>query len=265
MARAAQKQTTEMTEWEAELARRTQLARGMAAATSTGEGNKISIKSGIMTYQGNPVPGSKLNAIVVANVAENHWYEEEYDSDNPQPPDCYAFAATEEEVATMKPHPQSAKPQSETCATCPKNKFGSAERGKGKACKNTHKLALLTEDVLDKGSDILGATPATLFVPPTSGKAWTGFVKSVADTFNRPPLAVVTEISCAPDPKVMVKVSAKLVRKIDDGKAIMQLIKKGDIAQQDLVKPYAAMERNEAPANNKNQKFAKNKPAARKR
>jgi len=265
MARAATKHTTELTEWEAELARRAQLAKGMANATSTGESNKISIKSGIMTYQGNPVPNSKLNGIVVASIAENHWYESEYDSDNPVPPDCYAFASTDAEVAVMKPHPQATKPQSELCATCPKNKYGSADRGKGKACKNTHKLSILTEDALDKGADIIGATPGTLTVPPTSGNAWTGYVKSVAENFGRPPLGVVTEISCAPDPKTMVKVVLKLVRKIDDGKAIAQLIKKGDIAQEELVKPYAAVEREQAPA--KNQKFAKKpvKAPARKR
>lgn len=251
---------TELTPWEAELERRAQLAKGMANATSTGEGNKISIKSGIMTYQGNPVPDSKFKGIVVASIAENHWFEEDYDSDNPVPPDCYAYAATEGEVAVMKPHPQATKPQSDSCATCPLNKYGSANRGKGKACKNTHKLAVVAEDALDKGADILSATVGTLTVPPTSGKAWTGYVKSIAENFGRPPLGVVTEISCAPDPNTMVKVNFKLVRKIEDGKALTQLLKKGDVAQEELLRPYAAIQRDEAPA--KNQKFAKKKAAA---
>lgn len=51
-----------------------------------------------------------------------------------------------------------------SCETCPYNVFGSS--GKGKACKNMHRLYILTEDV---------PIPITLTLPPTSLELWRNY------------------------------------------------------------------------------------------
>ena len=51
-----------------------------------------------------------------------------------------------------------------SCADCPHNVFGSS--GKGKACKNMHRLYVLTEDV---------PIPITLTLPPTSLELWRNY------------------------------------------------------------------------------------------
>ena len=50
------------------------------------------------------------------------------------------------------------------CSDCPHNVFGTA--GKGKACKNMHRLYILTEDI---------PIPITLTLPPTSLELWRNY------------------------------------------------------------------------------------------
>ncbi len=53
------------------------------------------------------------------------------------------------------------------CATCHLNQFGSGDNGKGKACKNMHRIYLLREG---------DAFPVLLTLPPTSKKPFGGFM-----------------------------------------------------------------------------------------
>lgn len=54
------------------------------------------------------------------------WWESEELSN--KPPDCWS-------LDSIRPHPDAAKVQSDTCASCPNDKFGTAHIGRGKACK----------------------------------------------------------------------------------------------------------------------------------
>jgi hypothetical protein len=240
----------------AELARRTKALEDTAAIG----GNKISVRGGAMTFNGAAVPGNKLNCIVLDHCLENHFYEGDFDPDSPTSPVC--FALSKESARTMAPHDASTKKQNDQCEGCPKNAFGSAERGRGKACKNVRRLVLIPEDSLKTGVD--KAEVATFIVPVTSCKNWQGYVDQLATTLKRPPLAVVTEISCAPHPKNQVEVSFSMKKSIDDGASIDALIQRNESVQAVLMRPYEQIEQSAAPAKGKGKSSGK-KPGAKAR
>jgi len=238
MATASKKKPgTAVIAWDEKLAARAQMAKKAEASVSTG--NFISLKGGIMSYMGNAVPGNKLNVIVVDSILENHFFEGKYDPNTPQSPSCYAFGRDEDEMA---PHEKVEAPQNDICKGCSQNEWGSAETGKGKACKNVRRLAVITEDTLDKGIEgITDADVAYIKLPVTSVKAWAGYVNQLAAT-NKPPLAFVTEISVVPDASSQFKVQFKAVSEIDDGELIGALLDKADAAEQLIAFPYQAVE-----------------------
>jgi hypothetical protein len=153
-------------------------------------GNFVSLKGGIMQYNGAAMPENRMKAIVLDYVLENQFYEGVFDPDNFKAPSCYAFGT---DPATMAPNPENVEnPVNPTCHGCPNNEWGSAEVGKGKACKEVARLALITEGDLE---DVENANVAYLKVPVTSMKNWAGLVRQLDDVYHKPPLAFITEIS----------------------------------------------------------------------
>ena len=127
---AAEAQTTALVNWEDQLAK---YAVDAASAEDLPAGTFLSFKAGVLTINGNKVGGNALDCIVIANIHENALYVGKYDSQNPQSPECFAFAETEDNLA---PHPSVKNPRAENCAECPNNAWGSdPDGGRGKACK----------------------------------------------------------------------------------------------------------------------------------
>lgn len=236
----AKKTGTAVAKWDEELAKLAQQAKGLEA--NVGGGNFISTKGGRLQYNGAEVPGNSMRVIVVDHILENHYYNVRYDPDNPASPCCFAFGTDESDMA---PHEESSEPQADACKGCPMNEFGSADTGRGKACSNIRRLALIAEDGME---DIEGAALAFLKVPPTSVKGWAGYVRQLADVMGRPPLGVITEISITPDPKTQFKINFSVVEKIEDGDVLQALIAKRAQAATELVVPYAPVEEAPAPA-----------------
>ncbi len=231
---------TAVKKWDEELAR--EAAEAASTEASTQLGKFISIKGGVLRYNGNDIPGNKMNVVVLDSVLENHYYTEDYDPDNPAAPVCFAFGNDEK---MMAPHEASTEKQHETCKDCPQNEWGTANKGKGKACKNVRRLGMLTEDAL---ADIESAEVAYLKIPVTSVKAWAGYVSQLVNSLKRPPFAVVTEISCRPHPKNQVEVQFKLVEQINDSAQLEALLAKKQAGREALVFPYTAMDRAEPAA-----------------
>lgn len=195
--------------WDEELAKYAQAASEKEQLIS---GQFLSVKAGQMSLAGNPIKGNEVNVVVVKDVYENTYYASDYDADNVGPPACYAFGDDEK---TMAPHPQASDPQSERCATCKMNEWGSSTKGKrtGKACQNRRRLALIPAgDLSPEG--IQKAEVVYFKVPVTSGKFWGAFVKSVASTHRLPPFAVVANVKAESDPKTQVRVSFTLVDRV---------------------------------------------------
>jgi hypothetical protein len=211
-------------------------AKGAKRAQALGGGAQfMSIRGGILTFQQTPVPGNKMLAVILGDIFENAWYKEEFDQDNPVPPNCYAFG---DEVSDLAPHEQAEDKQNDTCAGCEKNKFGSAEKGRGKACKNMVRMALMHADSL-KGNITKDAQIAFLKIPPTSATGpWKSYCDSLDKLHGRPPYGVITEVSLVPDIKTQYKVVFTHVKNISDKKQLAAIYMKRQEMLSQLAQPY---------------------------
>ena len=161
-------------------------AASMVNRIAPPSGNKIKLKPGEMTLPDGTKTPDPTTSVIVDFVSVNKYYGRPFDRDNPLPPVCFAIG---EDPKTLVPSPNSPEPQAKSCKDCEWNKFKSADNGKGKACRNERKLALLPPDADDD-------TPLwTLEVGPTSIQSFDGYVQNVVRTFGQGPTAVVTEIS----------------------------------------------------------------------
>jgi hypothetical protein len=124
-----------------------------------------------------------LECVIVTIASFNAYYDRPYSPDEVFPPACYAKSLTTD---NMKPAENSPDKQSESCATCPMDEYGSSITGRGKACKN---VRLLT--VVPVGSSDMW----TIAVPPTSIKNLDKYVNGLLSRHKVPPTAVVTEVS----------------------------------------------------------------------
>jgi len=175
--------------WEEELARDADAA--VAAERTTGGGNFISIKGGHFSTKGE-VLESPIRVIVLDSVSVNAYYTEKFNPDKPATPVCYAVDRDPEKLAPTNDVPSR---QNLTCSDCWANAFGSGD-GKGKACKNGRKLALVSAmNLNDVTSD---SEVFQLNLPPTSLKFWAGYVKKLKAVLRRPPWGVVTELEMQP-------------------------------------------------------------------
>ena len=181
---------TGVNKWDAEMA---ELAKKqMQAEASSAGGNYVSTKGGHFSIGGNIVKGDKLHTAVVASMFVNAYYDQPYQDGVAVSPSCFAI---NEDEGALTPHPDCTAPQHETCDGCPLNAFGTANVGKGKACKNQRRLALLPVTDDEVSADML-----LLSVAPTSTRAWGTYVQQIGATIKRPTCGVLTEISIAPAP-----------------------------------------------------------------
>lgn len=132
--------------------------------------------------------GTQLKVVILADVFDHSWYDRPYDpsSDEVFPPACFAIG---DDVNSMEPHVDSPMPQSDVCDGCPKNEFGSATQGKGKACRNGRRIliASVAEDNYVNFGDL-----AIINMSPTALRGFSKYVKSIATIKRLPLWSVVT-------------------------------------------------------------------------
>ena len=122
---------SELVDWKSQMEQMAQAAAAMERPTL----GVISLKSGVMSYQGTPVPGNKLNCIVIASAFEHRYYTERYDANKPASPTCFAQSLDGEEMA---PDETAHAKQAPMCGDCEMFKWGSDPGGgRGKACKRS--------------------------------------------------------------------------------------------------------------------------------
>jgi hypothetical protein len=205
-------ESTALVNWEDELAKQAEIAATMEA--NAGGGQFFSMKGGQLSFNDSPMPGNQMATVILDSIFENVYYEGRYDPENPAPPTCFAFGRDE----NMSPHEvvvKAGQAQHSTCKGCPMNEWGSSEVGRGKACRNTRRLALIPAGTFDSHNrfqaindpdHFSSAAIAYMKLPVTSVKSYASFVKQLAGALRRPPHGVFTRVRVEPDPKTQFRV-----------------------------------------------------------
>lgn len=264
-------QTTALVKWDEELAKQAEVAAGMEA--NTGGGQFFSTKGGVLSWQDAPLPGNQMAVVILDSVLENVFYEGRYDPDVPQGPTCFAFGREEK---TMAPHQLVIDAGNEQCgasglcAGCPMNEFGTAEVGKGKACRNTRRLGMIPAGTfnaagkfeLNEDEDHYETTAVGFMkLPVTSVKGYASFVKQVAGALRRPPFGIVTKVKVVPDPKSQFKVVFEPIMNLPD-ELMGAIMKRHEEVKSTIDFPYQPAEEETAPAPKRGSRAAA-KPVAK--
>lgn len=220
-------------DWQARLAANAKVA----VENERSVGQFFSAKSGVLSWGGTPVPNNRMQVICVANIYENIFYTQKFQTDAPVPPRCYAFSHDGRDIA---PYESVIDPISPTCEKCPNMAWGTADagQGKGKACKEQRRLALLPVSALHSPEEIMTATVGYLRVPVTSTKQWSSHVKHAA-LMGMPVWAIITEVILSPDPRVMQRFDFSIVRTITDVALLTALEKRMAVENQAIIFPYS--------------------------
>lgn len=200
-----------------------------ARARITTTGNAIGIRNSKFTYQSNVI-GRELSCVVVDFVHSNTWYDTAFEPDNPQPPACQALSVDGDEMAPDKKSPNL---QNETCDGCVQNAWGSADVGRGKACAQQYKLAVLA---VKPGEDFSTCEMAILTLPPTSLKNWNKYVNGLDEVLNLPTSAVLTLFTFETDAEWPI-LEMKIDEKIKTPGEGMAILHREDEARKMLMTP----------------------------
>lgn len=206
-----------------------------------GEGTFLSTRSGVLSLNDEQLPGNQVACIIADSVLQNLYYAQSYDPSEKLPPTCYAF--TRGEPRDMQPHLESMSrdqtyfmPQNMDasgaiggCDGCPMAEWGSAMRngvpGRGKACKNKYRLALLPAGLYqqapnkrewelglhDTADHYAASDVVMLNLPVTSGAAFEKYRKLLKTQYARAPYGAVTRIFLAPHPTNQFSINFELV------------------------------------------------------
>jgi hypothetical protein len=214
---------------------------------SSAPGEFFSLKGGQLAFAGDPIKGNSIGVIIFDSIIENVYYGSEYDPDKPQAPKCFAFGKDEND---MDPHEvviEAGQMQAVSCNVCPHNEWGSASKGKGKACRNARRLAMVAAGDFNKAGEfspyddideVINGTLGFMKLPVTSVKGYANYIKKLAITMKRPPFAVYTKITVVPDAKTQFKVKFDCLGLVSND-SIKAIIVKADEVSQIIDFPYS--------------------------
>ncbi len=252
--------STALVKWEEKFGKYAKETKEQVKNVANG-GVGISFGHNAITVGGNKMPNGKLSGIILGSCAFNAWYKTKYNAAEKVPPDCYAFAIVVEDP-DMKPHQLAPSKQNEDCASCEKNQFGTSSTGKGKACSNNIRIGVLLGKDVEDGASALSAELATGKISPTNMKYYKEYTDLLEAEHNRPPWAVVTEITSHDDSDTQIRLEFKMVELIEDDEILEALEKRYLGIQQVLQVPFAAVA-DKKPAAGASKKFAPKKTAAK--
>jgi len=241
----ARKRITAVQKWDEELAK--YAVQAAAQEESTAIGSFFSLRGGQLSFADSPIPNNQMAVVIIDSIIENVFYPGQYNPEEPQGPMCFAFGRLEKELI---PHESVTEAQSDDCVTCPNNQWGSAQQGRGKACRNTRRLALLpagtlaANGALEEAYDLdhfKSAQVGFMKLPVTSVKGFANYVKTVSVTLKRPPFAIFTRISVVPDPKTQFRVIFEPLKEVPNT-MLQVLIGRHEEVKQMIDFPYQPAE-----------------------
>lgn len=270
MAKAKQSKSTALVKWDEQMAKDADIAASMEA--NAGGGQFFSLKSGVLSWQDAPMPDNQMAVIILDHIFETVYYEGDYDADNPRGPTAFAFGREEKLLAWHEgSDPEFA---GKLCSESEVCQWGTADKGRGKAAKETRRIAMIPAgdfkngkfQLIEDDEHYLSTAVGFMKLPVTSVKAFAGFVKQVAGALRRPPHGIVTRVKVVPDGKSQFKVLFEPIEKVPDD-IMGAIMKRREEVIQTIDFPYPANEEIEAPAKSTGRrasaKDAKGKPAAR--
>ena len=199
-------------------------------------GTMLSTRGGVLTYGQETLPGNQACVIILDSVKENTYYTEEFDPDAPTAPTCYAFGRGPAGEDEMGPHESMQvdlnyfEPQHDNCAGCMWNEWGSADKGKGKACQNRRRLALIPAGYYEqkRGSrdlalnlftdvaDFKTSEIAHIKLPVMSVKNYGTYLDQILTQTQLPAHGVITRLFLEPDANSQYKVGFEFIEEVPD-------------------------------------------------
>ena len=161
----------------------------------------IGTRGGVFSVGGNEI-GAKIRVLILASTPVNVFYDGAFDPEIKTAPLCWSVAPVDDRGVpaareTMCPMGPESNHQSKDCAHCALNEFGSAENGRGKACRNAQRCLVLPlpGDGEELSAPIIEAIPPMLLsIPPTSLRAFGWYAKGIVAQYKLPAFAVATSI-----------------------------------------------------------------------
>jgi hypothetical protein len=204
--------------WEEQLAQQAEVAAGMEE--SSGGGKFFGLKGGILSWNDAPMPDNQMAVVILDHIFETVYYEGEYDPENPASPTAYAFGRDEKKLVWHENSDPSFAGQ--LCADSDVCQWGSADKGRGKAAKETRRLAMIPAghwvngrfELLEDEDHYINATAGFMRLPVMSVNGWGSYVKTIAGTLRRPPHGMVTKVKVIPDPKSQFRVTFEPVQQV---------------------------------------------------
>lgn len=152
-------------------------------------GDYISIKGGKFTLGGVKIgldgKGRELDCFVIAWNFEKSYYDSDFVEGESNSPACVAISYNEDGLAPLETSPNK---QNDACEGCWANEWESADKGKGKACADRRRLAIVVAGADDKMElKLLG-------IPPTSLKNWKAYINEL-ETLGIHPMQAAVNIS----------------------------------------------------------------------
>lgn len=220
-------------------------------------------RGGILKFGEEEMPGNEMLVIILDAIHENTYYPDKFDSDVMLPPRCFAMSREEKDMQPHENVPDTDSEeaedsffemQSEFCDECPMAEWGSADTGRGKACSNRRRLAIIPAgqfvevgkgrkksfemEAFEDPKHFEEANIAFLKLPVTSGKNWSKYVHQLHKQHQRPPFGVLTHIYLEADEKTQFKICFDMVEVIEDEAVLEVLMARNTEAEDLIIQPY---------------------------
>jgi hypothetical protein len=226
--------------WRERAAKSIAVGKQASAKLPQQSGNFISFRGGSPSLGGVNLP-NPLPLVILAYDAERAYYSKPYQPDVTGIPDCYSYDS-------LVPHEKAKVPQSDSCSQCRFNEFGSAQNGKGKACKEGAKFAAIHADALESLEKIAAAQIVQGRLSVLNAKGFRNYVGYFEDA-GQPIWGSVSVLNVTPDSRSQYAVSfSNIVADLDDTD-LDAIAARVDEAEKMLAQPYPDLdEATKAPA-----------------
>lgn len=221
--------------WRERAAQSIAKSKEVAAKLPQSSGNKLSFKGGVISLAGNRLD-NPLPIVILAYGYERTYYSTAYQPDVFTTPDCYSLDG-------VVPAANATVPQSDRCATCRLNEYGSAPNGKGKGCKEGAVFAAIHADALESPEKIMAAQIVTGAPSVLNSKGFRSYMDALLP--NGPSWSVITMLTNEPDSRSQYALSFQATVFEQDDETMNALAARLDEAEREITKGYTPQE--EAP------------------